>query len=188
MRYIYKNDVITILNYSGRMMIIVGIMFLIPIIVDLIYLEFNLINYIIPAIISIGLGFIFDKGLDNHKRSMNLKHAMVISAFIWLWACFIGAISVTLITHLDFASSIFENMSALTGTGITMFSDVESLPYSVLFLRSFEQWVGGLGVIILVIGVMSKPGTSSSKLYNPCLTEIKIINLFFNLYLLSLNI
>ena len=146
-------------------MIFVGIMFLIPIIVDLIYLEFNLINYIIPAIISIGLGFIFDKGLDNHKRSMNLKHAMVISAFIWLWACFIGAISVTLITHLDFASSIFENMSALTGTGITMFSDVESLPYSVLFLRSLEQWVGGLGVIILVIGVMSKPGTSSSKLY-----------------------
>lgn len=165
MRYIHRHDVKTVLSYSGQMMIMVGIMCLIPIIIDLIYLEFNLNGYLIAGFFSIALGLIFDKGFSKNKKQMKLKHAMILSSFIWLWASLIGGIAVSLITNLDYISSVFENMSALTGTGISMFMDVEILPYSILFFRSFEQWIGGLGVIVLVIGIMTRPGTASSKLY-----------------------
>ncbi len=55
MRYVNKNDLFIIARNSGRLMIGIGVLCLIPIIVDLIYLEFNVMGYIIPASISIVL-------------------------------------------------------------------------------------------------------------------------------------
>ncbi len=46
-----------------------------------------------------------------------------------------------------------------------MFDNVEILPHSILFFRAFEQWVGGLGVVVMVIGVLTRPGTATAKLY-----------------------
>ena len=56
-------------------------------------------------------------------------------------------------------------MYALTGNGMTMFANVEILPHSILFFRALEQWIGGLGVVVMVVSVLTKPGTVSAKLY-----------------------
>ena len=56
-------------------------------------------------------------------------------------------------------------MSALTGSGITIYPDVEILPYSILFFRAFQQWIGGLGILVLIISFLAKPGAVSSRLY-----------------------
>ena len=71
-----------------------------------------------------------------------------------------------LATHMPPVDAIFESMSALTGTGITMFENVEILPHSILFFRALEQWIGGLGVVVMVVGILTKPGSVSSKLYH----------------------
>lgn len=165
MRYIKRNDITSILSYSGQMMVAIGVMILIPVVVDLIYLEFNCAGYLIAGLLSLICGIIFDKGFRKYRKTMKLKHAMIISAFIWIWASLVGGIALSIVTNLDYISSIFENMSALSGTGITMFIDVEALPHSVLFFRAFEQWIGGLGVIVLVIAVITRPGTTTAKLY-----------------------
>ena len=68
----------------------------------------------------------------------------------------------------------FENVSAWTGSGLTMFNDVEVLPKSILFLRSLEQWIGGLGVVIIFISLLIKPGTSAFKLYKSEARDDKI--------------
>ena len=99
---------------------------------------------------------------------------MMISAFAWLWASLIGGFVFTLATHIPVLDGVFESMSALTGTGITMFMDVEILPHSILFFRAFEQWVGGLGVVVMVIAVLTKPGSVSSKLYHSEAREDRI--------------
>ena len=90
---------------------------------------------------------------------------MMISSFAWLWASIIGGLVYMLATHIPPLDAVFESMSALSGTGITMFNDVEILPHSILFFRALEQWVGGLGVVVMVISVLTKPGSVSSKLY-----------------------
>ena len=99
---------------------------------------------------------------------------MIISSFAWLWASIIGGLVISLATNLPILDAVFESMSALTGTGITMFNDVEILPHSILFFRSFEQWIGGLGVVVMVIGILTRPGTVSSKLYQSEAREERI--------------
>lgn len=166
MRYINKNDVLIIAKNSGSLMIGIGLMCLVPIIVDLLFMEFNTIGYLIPASISIVLGIICKKFLDKYTvNKMRLKHGMIISALSWLWACIICGLALHLITGISIVDSAFESMSALTGSGITIYSDVEVLPHSILFFRAFQQWIGGLGIIVLILTFLSRPGTSSFKLY-----------------------
>jgi trk system potassium uptake protein TrkH len=166
MRYINKTDLFIIARNSGMLMIGIGILCLVPIIVDLIYFEFNIVGYVIPAIISVCAGFICIKVFDkysNHK--MRLKHGMIISSLSWLWACIICGLVMYFVTDINIIDGMFESMSALTGSGITIYSDVEVLPQSILFFRALQQWVGGLGVVVMIIAILTKPGTASAKLY-----------------------
>ena len=99
---------------------------------------------------------------------------MFISSVAWLWAGFVGAIIMMLMLDISFIDAFFENVSAWTGSGLTMFNDVEVLPKSILFLRSLEQWIGGLGVVIIFISLLIKPGTSAFKLYKSEARDDKI--------------
>ena len=147
-------------------MIAVGLMCLIPLIADLIYFEFNYICFIGPGLFSIILGYFFMKSFEKYANSkMKLKHGMIVSSVAWMWASIVGGAVIALATQCSYINGIFESTSALTGTGITMFENVEVLPHSVLFFRALEQWIGGLGVVVMVIGVLTRPGTASAKLY-----------------------
>ena len=148
-------------------MIGIGLMCLIPLIFDVIYFEFDINCFVIPAAISTILGYFLRDYFDEATtKKTKLKHGMIVSSFAWLWASLIGGLVFMLATNMPFIDAVFESMSALTGTGITMFENVEILPHSILFFRAIEQWVGGLGVVVMIIAVLTKPGAVSSKLYN----------------------
>ena len=175
MRFVNRNDILIIARNSGILMIGIGVMCLVPILVDLLHLEFNAVWYIIPALISIGAGLICIKALDKYSiNRVRLKHGMIISALIWLWASIICGLSFYFITGINIIDCVFESMSALTGSGITIYPDVEVLPHSILFFRAFQQWIGGLGIIVLIISFLAKPGAASSKLYQSEAREDRI--------------
>lgn len=191
MRYINKNDLLIIIKNMGLIMIGIGVMCLAPIIVDLIYLEFNAISFLFPSLISIVFGLICIKALARHTNKMQLKHAMITSSLSWLWAGIIGGMIFYFVTDMSIVDSVFESISALTGSGITLYSDVEILPHSILFFRGFQQWIGGLGIIVMIISVLTKPGSISSKLYQSEAREDYIkpstkatINLIIKIYLI----
>ena len=165
MRYITRTDLKIVARNSGIVMIGIGIMCLIPLIIDTVYLELNTFSFIIPAAVSLGFGYLFMKIFENAPQKIRLKHGMIISAFAWFWAGLIGGIVITLSTNIPIIDGVFESVSALTGTGITIFENVEILPHGILFFRALEQWIGGLGVIVIVLRFMTNTGTLSRKLY-----------------------
>lgn len=166
MRYISKSDIVIIATNSGNLMIGIGAICLIPLIFDLVYFEFDILSFLIPSAISILIGLFCRAYLKEHEnKKLKLKHGMILSSFAWLWASIIGGLVFMLATNMPLLDAVFESMSALTGTGITMFDDVEILPHSILFFRALEQWIGGLGVVVMVISVLTKPGSVSSKLF-----------------------
>ena len=166
MRYINKTDLFIVIRNSGSIMMGIGVLCLVPIIIDLIFLEFNFIEFIIPSLISIICGYACKKSMEKYSsRKMRLKHGMIISALAWLWAGIIGGLIMMMVTNIPLIDGIFESTSALTGSGITIYPNVEILPYSILFFRALEQWVGGLGIIVMIVAILTRPGTASSKLY-----------------------
>ncbi|MEW6010041.1 MAG: TrkH family potassium uptake protein [Euryarchaeota archaeon] len=173
MRYVGKRDLKVILEHLGIIMQAIGFVVLLPIFVALIYGEGNYIGFLIPSAISITIGTLLKKFISG-SGPVRLKHGMMVAGLAWLWAGFIGSMVLMLLIDIDFVNAYFESISAWTGSGLTIFSDVEILPKSVLFLRSLEQWIGGLGVVIVVIGILIRPGTAASRLYKSEAREERI--------------
>lgn len=169
-----RKSLLIILHYLGYIMQGLGIVLLSPIIVELIYGDyFNCIYFIIPCMISFALGTIFVRSYKNNEM-LKLKYAMVVSSLAWLWASLISAVIMVFYVNAPFIDAFFENMSAWTGSGLTLFADVEILPYSILFLRSLEQWIGGLGVVVIFVTALIRSGTSAARLYKSEAREEKL--------------
>ena len=70
--------------------------------------------------------------------------------------------------------AFFESMSGWTGSGLTMAIREPSLPRAIQWWRSFIQWVGGVGVIVLTVSILARPGSGSYALYQSETREEKI--------------
>lgn len=171
--YLRKKDFFLIFQNLGIVMEGVGIVMLIPLIVAVIYGENDYGGFLLSGSLSIVVGYLLRRNFSHHMN-LKLKHGMIIAALAWLWAALMGSICLMYSTDVSFLNAYFESMSAWTGSGLTIFTNVEILPQSVLFLRSLEQWVGGLGVVIVVIGILIRPGTAASRLYKAEAREEKI--------------
>jgi trk system potassium uptake protein TrkH len=65
----------------------------------------------------------------------------------------------------SFWAALFESMSGFTTTGATIFADIEALPHGILFWRSLTHWLGGMGIIVLVIAVLPYLGVGGMQLF-----------------------
>ena len=104
------------------------------------------------------------------RQSQNLifrREALAVIGVGWLSASVFGAIPYYLILpELGFAAAVFESASGLTTTGASILSDLESLPPSLLFWRSTSQWIGGLGVVVFFVAVLSFLGAGAKVLFS----------------------
>jgi trk system potassium uptake protein TrkH len=172
------NDIKTIFRDIGAILIILGFISLISLIVPIYFNEYGFyskFDAIGPLLITCLMFFIFGLPLYylfKKAEPANFKSAMVTAALGWLIISIIGSIPFILIPyninslqHMDILSALFESISGWTGTGLTMVDNEGLLPYTLQFWRSFIQWIGGVGVIVLTLSILARPGTGSFVLY-----------------------
>ena len=90
--------------------------------------------------------------------------AMFVVATGWLALTIIGAIPFVMY-GMGIVDAIFETMSGFTTTGSTIMTDIESWPKSILFWRSFIQWLGGAGIIMIFVTVLPMLGVGGRNLF-----------------------
>lgn len=94
------------------------------------------------------------------------REGFAIVTFAWLATALFGALPYLLTgTVAQPIPAVFESMSGFTTTGATVFSDIESLPHGILFWRSLTHWLGGMGIIVLVIAVLPYLGVGGMELF-----------------------
>jgi len=113
--------------------------------------------------------------LRAHNVQMRIKDAIITVNLIWFLLGILGAIPLMLSTGVGFADGFFEAVSGFTTTGATIYTDLEILPKHILLLRSLMHWLGGMGVIVLGVGLLSiiNP-TGSMALFKAESTGIKL--------------
>lgn len=149
-----------IFKYIGKVLIAFSILLLVPIIVSLVYSE-NILNFIVPLCVSLGLGILFNCS-NSSKKTLYAKDGFIIVSISWILISLLGALPFWLGLDISFVDALFESVSGFTTTGATIFDDVESLSNSILFWRSFSHFIGGMGVLAFVMAVipMSKDDKS----------------------------
>jgi trk system potassium uptake protein TrkH len=154
-------DLKTILQSLGMALIIIGILTVAPLLVAAFTNE-DLLPFFFVSVIPMVFGMLFVK-LFSPEIEFQARHAAIAAALTYLIVSLLGTLPF-MYYGMGFLDSFFESMSGWTTTGLTMISDVESMPNSLLFWRSFMQWLGGVGVIVLLLAILST-GRASLRLY-----------------------
>jgi trk system potassium uptake protein TrkH len=163
-----------VLRDLGLLIQVVGLMALLSLPVALFFREHEAIS---PLLITAGITFALGFGtfwLFRRAGEPTLAHGMVISDLGWLIVPLFGALPIYLIslrlvgaqgpeaaqTVVEFTkplNAFFEGMSGYTGTGLTMALRPEDLPRTLQWWRSFMQWIGGVGVILFMLVLVTGP-------------------------------
>lgn len=61
------------------------------------------------------------------------------------------------------AAAIFEGTSGITTTGASAIADVDGLPHAVLLWRSLTHWIGGIGIVVLLVAVAPAAGGAARR-------------------------
>jgi len=152
-----------ILNSLGSLCLVLGGILMVPVIVVILNGELSrgystLFAFLIPSALAFCLGTV---GRTLFRRgTVSVVHAMLICSLGWIAFSLLGALPFVIGIHASYLDGVFETMSGFTTTGITMFTGLDHMPRSVLFWRSFTQWVGGLGILTFFLAVTYRGGSA----------------------------
>ena len=152
-----------ILYFTGKIMRTVALLFLFPSLIAIIYGEYwNLVAFLpVGAGVFVG-GWLLSLKQPNNKQ-LNAKEGFIIVALSWILIALVTAVSYKITGEIgSFIDCFFEAVSGYTTTGASVVSDVEGLSYSVNALRLFTHWVGGMGILVLVLAIAPKDLNATS--------------------------
>jgi trk system potassium uptake protein TrkH len=136
-----------------------------PIVVALIYGEYKyILPFVYSSLISILFGIILFK-IFNKEEELTLRGAMIFSTGIWLVACAFSALPFYFSGDLTYLEGYFEAMSGYTTTGFSMYLNLNAAAYTMDFWRGFMQWLGGVGIIVMALTILSSPNINIMRLY-----------------------
>lgn len=140
-----------ILHYTGHLLEVLGLLLLLPAVVAGLHWHqrgegWMTVNaFVLPAAFSMVVGFI----LKNTYRCemLDTVSSMLMCAIGWLACSAVGAMPFVIGIRSGYLNAYFEAMSGFTTTGITVYTGLDAMPYSLLFWRALMQWFGGLGIL-----------------------------------------
>lgn len=151
-----------IVSGVATVMLIFPVTFLLPFIVGLLYKEgiLDLLrSYLLPGLLCLSIGSFLTAWAgraDKMTEDLRPIEALVIVSIIWMIIPLIGALPYILMgTLTNFEDAFFESMSGFTTTGASVIIEIDGLEHSILLWRSLSQWLGGLGVIVLMVAIFS---------------------------------
>ncbi len=138
---------------------------LLPILVAVMYGEYNkILPFVYSSTISLILGIILFKSF-NIKNELSLKSSMVFVTIIWLIGSAIAALPYYFSGDLSYLNAYFEAMSGFTTTGFSMYN-LDYASFTMNFWRAFTQWLGGIGIIVMALTILSSPGVNIMRMYS----------------------
>ena len=146
----------------GSILKITGILMFIPCIIAAFCAERAGYYFLATAVISVALGFFITRKKPG-DTVFYLKEGCVATALSWLVISLVSCLPMWLSGAIpSFTDALFEMISGYTTTGSSILNDIEILPYSCLFWRSFSHWIGGMGVLVFMLAVL--PLSSGSRM------------------------
>ena len=152
--------------YTGRVLFGVGLAMGLP---TLLAFALGETNEAWGFVIGAGLAILVGRALDLSCRTsaeLSVGHGLSAVAASWLLAPVFGAIPLLLSGHYaSFLDSYFEAMSGFATIGLTLAQDIDHMARSVNLWRHLMQFIGGQGIIIVVLTIFAAGGRAVGSLY-----------------------
>jgi len=156
-----------ILKIIGVLIFFFGLTMILPLTVGLYYRDQNLLALLLSMGITVIAGsilyLIFRKA---QAEVISQREGMAIVAVGWTAVGLFGALPFYLGDGcFTFVDAFFESVSGFTTTGASVLTNIEAVSKGLLFWRSFIQWLGGMGIIVLSLAILPFLGVGGMQLY-----------------------
>jgi trk system potassium uptake protein TrkH len=158
----YSVRFLTVLKYFGQLCIVLALLTLVPLVVSILLGDYRVTLRYTIVVVGVFLMGLFLQRLPTPKR-IQTNEAMVVTALIFLFAPLVMTWP-TMASGLSFLDAFFETISGVTTTGLSVTVSVADKPAIFLFSRAWMQWVGGLGIVILFVATMIRPGLAAKRI------------------------
>lgn len=159
------NRVRAVAYYLGLILVIFGAANYAPAVVALVTSDEAFALYLAAGTLMMVLGYTLHLlGRGASGKELRFCDAAAIATLSFIVPALANAL-VMYASNYDFMDALFESVSGITTTGLSMYS-TPSLPPVFVFTRAWLQWLGGLGIVILTLSLLVRPGTATYWLFS----------------------
>ncbi len=124
------------------------------------------VPFLKACLITLATGLLLWLPVRRQVKELRVRDAFVIVSLFWVLLAFFGALPFQFVgTTTHMVDAYFETMSGLTTTGSTVLSGLDHLPLSMNLWRGILQFLGGMGIVVLVVAILPMLGVGGMQLY-----------------------
>lgn len=161
-----RNNIKSFIRPMGVPLLGEGVMMLCTLLPAWHFHDGTFLQILLCGLFTLAVGSMILLCVPKPQHQPEQRISFLIVSTMWLVMMLFGALPfLTTGSTIHFTEACFEVMSGLTATGASVFGEVEALPASVIFWRSVLQWIGGYGIVVLVLAVAPSLGLNKYSLY-----------------------
>ena len=148
-------DLRPIILVTGVLLAALGVAMLAPALIDVALGSADWKVFAGSAGTTLFAGAILFVATRGRRGGLSTRQAMLMTVAVWTALAAFGAFPYLwsgMVT--SYADAFFESMSGLTTTGATVISGLDDAPPGILMWRAIQQWLGGLGIIVMAVSVL----------------------------------
>ncbi|NQT29645.1 MAG: TrkH family potassium uptake protein [Candidatus Saganbacteria bacterium] len=171
-----NEDLKTVAYYIGRLIVGLGIVFVIPLITALIFKEWDrAVDFTISMLLSIFLGVLLQRLFPSHQ-DMNWSQGLAVTSISWLVAMLLGAIPLMLSGHyLSYLDACFDAMSGFATTGLALIQNLDHAANSLNMWRHLMMFLGGQGIVVIALTFLVRGTAGAYRMYVGEAREEKVL-------------
>ncbi|HHT03338.1 MAG: TrkH family potassium uptake protein [Bacteroidales bacterium] len=163
----FKSRFVTACRVIGMLLMVEAGFMLSSFFVALFYNGNDIKALLISSIITFIVGFILRVPLlKSPIINIDRRLGFLVVALIWILMTIFGSLPYYIGGYLSYTDSFFETMSGFTTTGASVIADIESIPKGIVFWRSLTNWIGGIGIVVMVISFIPFIGAGAMSLFS----------------------
>lgn len=113
----------------------------------------SLSSFLIVGFLSLIIGIILFI-IPTQQKKINYFDGCILVTLCWVIVALLGSLIYYIALPIAWIDAVFESFSGFTTTGATIFKNIEELSSVILLWRSVTQWIGGMGIIVLVVAII----------------------------------
>ena len=171
-----NEDFKTIAFYIGRLIVGLGIIFVIPLLTAIIFREWDrALDFLLSMLVSIFIGVLLQR-LFPSSRDLNWSQGLAVTSISWLVAMFLGAIPLVLSGHyLSYLDACFDAMSGFATTGLALIQNLDHCANSLNMWRHLMMFLGGQGIVVIALTFLVRGTAGAYRMYVGEAREEKVL-------------
>lgn len=147
-------------RFFARILLVEGVFMIPPLLIALFLKETASFHAFLLTLLAVaGITALFLFLCRGATAQFSAKEGFVCVSVSWIVLSMLGCLPFVLSgTIPNYIDALFEIVSSFTTTGSSVLSDVESIPRSILYWRSFGNWLGGMGVLVFLLAFTPSEG------------------------------